>query len=150
MSRAVLITPTITINAIAYSAGDSIGGKIALNGASRANFGASILDSLMILDRANQKAVLEVLIFDSDPSAATLTNNAAFVFSTDDVKVLARIPVATADYITINGKAVAMLRNLGAIVKPVAGSTLYAAIITTGTPTYAVGDVQIRFGFLVN
>lgn len=146
----VVVTPTITVSTSpAYTAGDSIGGKITLANAVRISGGTTLLQSIMILDRANQKPTGTILVFNADPAAATITDNAAFVFSTDDLKVVAPIPVNTFDYITINTKAVAMLRNLGAEVKAASGTTLYAAFVTTSTPTFAATtDVQIAFGFI--
>ena len=133
----------------AYTAGDAVGGKRTITGALRTSGGTGILDSIVLLDRANQKAAMELFIFDSDPSAATITDNSAFVFSTDDLKVLARIPIAATDYTTINSKALVTLKGLGVVLKGNATSTLYAALVTTGTPTYAATtDVQIIYGIL--
>ena len=89
------------------------------------------------------------MIFDADPSAATITDNAAFVFSTDDLKVLARISVSATDYVTLNSKAVATVKGIGAVLKAASGTSLYCAVVTTGTPTYAAtSDVQVIFGIL--
>lgn len=146
---AVGITLALTVTAAAYTAGDSIGGKLTLAGAVAAPGGSSLLQSVMLLDRANQKPQGTLLIFDSNPTAATLTDKTAFVFSTDDLKVTAAVPVVTADWVTINGKAVATLANIGRLVKAAAGqTTLYAAFVTTSTPTFAATtDVQMRFHF---
>lgn len=145
----VVVTPTITVSTTpAYSAGDSIGGKITLANAVRISGGITLLQSIMILDQANQKPTGTILLFNADPSAATITDNAAFVFSTDDLKLVAAIPVTTADYVTINSKAVAMLRNLGAEVKA-AATTLYAVFVVTSTPTFvATTDLQMAFGMI--
>lgn len=134
----------------AYTAGDAVGGKRTLTDALRTSNGSAILESITLLDRANQKAAMELIIFDSDPSAATITDNSAFVYSTDDLKVLARITIAATDYVTLNSKAIAQLRGLGVTLKGANNNTnLYAALVTTGTPTYAATtDVQITFGFL--
>lgn len=143
----VTIAPAVTASS-AYVAGYAVGGKQTLANAVRAN-GTAILDSIMVLDRANQKAALDILIFESDPSSATITDHAAFVFSTDDLKVLARIPVAAGDYVTYNGKATATLKGLGVVLKAASGTSLYAAIVTSGTPTFAATtDVQVRYGLL--
>lgn len=132
----------------AYTAGDSIGGKITIANAVRVSGGVSVLASLEILDRANQKPAGTIYIFNADPSAATLTDNSAFVFSTDDLKVIAQIPVSTSDYVTTNSKATANLSGLARIVGPASGTTLYAAFVTTSTPTFAATtDVQLGFGF---
>lgn len=145
-----VVIPTITVSTSpAYSAGDSIGGKITLTSAVRVSGGIALLQSIQILDRANQKPTGTILLFNADPSAATITDNAAFVFSTDDLKVDATIPVITSDYITINSKAVANLRNVGALVKAASGTTLYAAFVCTNTPTFAAtSDLRIAFDFL--
>jgi len=134
----------------AYTAGDAVGGKRTITGALRTSNGSGILESIQILDRANQKAAMELFIFDSNPAAATITDNAAFVFSTDDLKVLAHVTIAATDYITINSKAVATIKGLGIALKGADSSTsLYAALVTTGTPTYAATtDVQLIYGIL--
>ena len=133
----------------AYTAGDSIGGKITIANALRAAGHNVVLQNVHILDRANQKPTGSILIFDADPSAATLTDNAAFVYSTDDLKQIARIPVASSDWATINSKATASLPNLGRVLTAASGTTLYAAFVTDSTPTFAAtSDVQIVFGFL--
>lgn len=145
-----VITPAITVSTTpAYTAGDSIGGKITLANAVRVSGGISLLQSIMVLDRANQKPAGTILIYNADPSAATLTDNAALVNSTDDLKIIAQIPIYSVDYVTVNSKAYAMLRNLGAEVKAASGTTLYASFCTTSTPTFAAtSDLQIAFGFL--
>ena len=144
----VVITPTITVDTAAYAAGDSIGGKITLSNAMRESGGTGVLSGLMLIDRSNQKPALEIFLFDSDPSAATITDNAAFVFSTDDLKVIAKIVVASTDWTTINSTATAELANLNRMVKASGSRNLFAAIVATGAPDFVAStDLQIRFKF---
>lgn len=147
-----IVTPTITVSTGAYTAGDSIGGKITLEDAMRVNSphakGTGVLSGLTLLDRSNQKPEMTIFLFESDPSVATITDNAAFVFSTDDVNVVGMIIVATADWTTINSKAVAELSNLNIVVKAVGGANLYAGLVATGAPDFAATtDLQLRFKF---
>jgi len=143
-----VVTPTITVDTNAFTSGDSIGGKITLTNAMEVSGGSAILDQITLIDRANQKPVCEIFIFESDPSAATITNNAAFVFSTDDTLVIARIVLASGDWTTTNSKGVACVKNIGALVKAVGSKNLYAAIVTTSTPTFvATTDLKARFCF---
>jgi hypothetical protein len=124
-----------------------VGGKRTLTGA-LTSVGTGILESIIVLDRANQKAALDIFIFDADPTAATLADKTAFVFSTDDLKVIAHVSVAASDYVTVNSKAVAHESSLGIALKA-SGTTLWAAVVTSGTPTYAATtDVQVTFGIL--
>jgi hypothetical protein len=132
----------------AYTAGDAVGGKRTLANAVKAA-GTGVLESIVILDRANQKAAMKIIIFDADPTVATITDNAAFVFSTDDLKAVAVIDIPATAYVTLNTKAIASVNGIGAVVKAASGTSLYAAVVTTGTPTYAATtDVQVVFGIL--
>lgn len=144
------ITTALTVTAALYTAKNSIGGKITLANAVRAAGKTSILHSLMIMDRSGQKPTGYILVFNADPSAATLTDKTAFVSSTDDAKVIAQIPVTSSDWATPGTtKSWANIRNIGALVEPASGTTLYAAFIADGAPTFAATtDVQIVWGFL--
>lgn len=145
---AVIKDTTAVTASSAYSDGNAVGGKRTLANALGAA-GTGVLESIMLLDRANQKPALEIYIFDADPTNATLTDKTAFVFSTDDLKVLARISVATGDWVTHNSKATACIKGIGAALKS-AGTSLYAAVVLNGsTPTFAATtDFQIIVGIL--
>lgn len=144
-----IVTPTVTVDTSIMAPGDSIGGKITLTNAMEVSSGSAFLDQIMMIDRANQKPVGEIFIFESNPAAATITNNAAFVFSTDDTLVQARIVVASGDWSTVNSKGVLCLSNLCKAVKANGSKDLYAAfVLGTGTPTFtATTDLKMRFAF---
>lgn len=145
-----VITALTVSTTPAYTAKDSIGGKIPIAGAMRAAGVTSILHSLMLMDRSGQKPTGYLLVFNADPTVATITDNAAFVSSTDDAKVIAQIPITASDWATPGTtKAFANIRNIGALVKAATGTTLYAAFVCDNTPTFvAATDVQIVWGFL--
>ena len=149
MSDFFTYTITQVTNASAYDAGDSVGGKITITNAVGDKGGFTTLKSIHVIDKGNQKAVLEILFFNSDPAAATITDDVAFVYSTDINKQIGRVSIAAADYVTLNSLATA---NLGSINKVLAASSesnsLYAVIVTTGTPTYiSTGDIVVTFSF---
>lgn len=140
---------TQVTNASAYEAGDAVGGKITITNAMRTSGGTGILQSIHLVDKANQKAAMELLIFDSDPSAATITDDTAFAYSTDISKQIARISIAASDYTTINSIATVNLGGLSKVLKASGSVNLYAALVTTGTPTYvSTSDIIITFGIL--
>jgi len=143
-----LISPSITVSTSpAYSIGDVVGGKLTL-GILRVSNGSAVLQSLLIIDKSNQKAPLDIYLFDSDPTAGTYTDNSAVVFSTDTAKMIARVPVAVQDYVTNNSIAVAHIRNIGAVLRGANGNTnLYAVMVTSQAVTYAAtSDLIARFG----
>jgi hypothetical protein len=144
---AVVKDTTAVSTTPAYTAGDAVGAKRTIANALTA-VGTGVLESITVLDRANQSAALTIIIFDADPTNATITDNAAFVYSTDDLKVLGQVSVSASDYVTTNSKAVATIKGIGLSLKS-AGTSLFCAVVTTGTPTYvATTDVQIIFGIL--
>lgn len=147
-STEVTVNPTVSTSP-AYSSGDNIGGKQTLSNALRVSGGTAMLVGIMLLDRSNQKPTGQIFIFNADPTSATLTDNTATAFSTDDQKVIAMIQIASSDWVTVNGKAYCNLRNLGILVKATSGTTLYAAFNTTSTPTFAATtNLQIKYKFL--
>jgi hypothetical protein len=140
------INPTISTSA--YSAGNTVGAIQTLTSAVQKTNGTAILESLILLDKSNQKAAMDIFIFDVNPAAATTTDHAAFAFSTNDVNVIARISVAASDYITVNSEAVAVKSGLGIAVQASASANLYAVAVTSGTPTYSATALQWVWGFL--
>lgn len=142
----ISVTPTIDTNA--YTSGDAVGGKQTLTSAARVSGGKVLLNSVVVVDKGNQKKPLTILFFDSDPSAATITNNAAFAFSTDITKVVGRVNVVAGDYETVDSKAVACVKAIGLEMKASGSANLYAAVVTTDTPTYtSASDLIFRYGF---
>ncbi len=143
------LSVTQVTSATTYSAGDSVGGKVTLTNAVRISGGTGILNSIMVIDKDNQSAPLDILIFDSDPSAATITNAATFVFSTSISKLIAKIPIATTDYTTFDTISVAQIGGIGRIIKANGSANLYAAVVTTGTPTYTTtSSIIVNYGLL--
>ncbi len=147
-SSSKLISPTITVDTSAYTIGDCIGGKLTLTDAVRVSGGSGVLQTITIVDSSNIKPALEIIIFNSNPTAATLTDGSAIAFSTDVSKVIQRIPVYASDYTTVGGVAIATITP-GMIVQAVGSANLYAALNAVAAHDFlATGDLQVKFGFL--
>lgn len=149
----VSVTPTVTATAYNATTKNSVGGKQTLANAVGTSGGIAILQSVMVTDKANQKAPLTIILFDSDPSAGTYTDNGQVNLSTDISKVIRRINVTAGDYETIDNSgtdyAIAEIAPISKLVKAASGTSLYAVILTTGAPTYtSTSDLTVRFGFL--
>jgi hypothetical protein len=143
-SESVTIISPLTVNTAVYVAGDTVGGLITLANAVRVSGGSAILQSLMLTDRSNQKPTGNLLIFNASPAAATTTDHAAFAASTDDFKIVARIPVTTVDWISIASQAYANPASLGRLCKAASGTSLFAVFVTDGVPDFvAATDFQI-------
>src|SRR5260370_1433252 len=139
----ITITPAVTASS-AYTSGNNVGGLLTLTGAILQGGGAALLQSLTVTDKANQKAAMTLLLFDSNPGSGTYTDKVAMALATDLIKIAARVDIAAADYVTIDSKAIAQYSNLQRIVVALAGAnTPFGALVTTSPPTYArVSDLQ--------
>lgn len=133
-----VIAPTLAVTAAAYSAGHLVGNKLTLTGIARADGKLALLQSLFLIDTSNQKAALELLIFNANPSATTFTDHATLSINAADVgKIVRRVSIAAADYVTIDTKAFADISPGGKVLKPASGVDMYACLVAVGTPTYA-------------
>lgn len=149
MSKVYEITVTPTITAGAYSAGDVVGGLLTLDlTTSDAVRGGGLLRRVVVTDDAAQSAVFNLHLFATAP--ASIADNAAFAPAIADLqKRCAVVPIASADYATINGNVQAVVDDLTVDFYAPA-RVLYAYLVCTGTPTFAaVTDLHLRFTFML-
>lgn len=146
--RVIPVTPLVSATPD-YSIGDSIGGKIEIPLAMTAAGDAAVLESLFIVDKSNVKPTFDLVIFESEPLVATLNDNATLVLSTDATKVIARIPVTTVDYVTLDVFAFARLAGLGQVVQSSGGTSLWFAMDATAAANLnTTSDLKLLFGFV--
>ena len=145
----VTVSPTVTAGA--YHANDVVGGKLTLANAARVAAGSGLIYTLTVQDLAAQNAVFEIYIFNADPTNGTYTDNGALdIHDTDMAMCIGRIDVAAADYKSLADNSMAFPTGMRAIpFKLASGTSLYAIVRTTGTPTYiATSDLKLIFGIL--
>ena len=137
------------VGAVAYAAGDNIGGKLTFN---IPNFGAGlatgfVLKSVVVTDLSGQAAALDLLLFDEDPSGSTFTDNAAQAIADADlVKSVGFVQITS--YAALATSAIGrgeINRDIPIIAG--AGAQLFGAVVARGTPTYvSVVDLRVRLG----
>lgn len=140
----IKVTPTITAGA--YSANDAVGGKLQFKGVPAEH---GLLHSITLIDKANQKAAMVLVLYDDDFTADT--DNAAYSVESGDIdNIVGVVEIAAADYITVGSIAIATVRGLSLPIKNNKNEgTTYAQLMTTGTPTYAsTTDLIIKLGIL--
>lgn len=144
-----VIKSVSAVTAAAYSIGNAIGAKRTFANAVRSAGGSAILQSVTLLDRANQSSPMTLYIFDSDPTGGTIADKTAFVFGVDDLKVIAQVNIVAGDYTTTNTKCIAQIIGLGIPLKAASGLDLYGVLVAKGAPTFAATDnVQLEIGLL--
>lgn len=143
----VTITPTVA--AEAHSAGDLLFDSTEIANAVRVNAGTTIVQSITIVDKGDQKPAIKLLF----ANAQTDFGAPGGVPDPDDSEALTVIGVvdvpATA-YVDLGANSVATIANIGLLVKAGAATTsIYLAGIAVGTPTPAsTTDLQIAVGLL--
>jgi hypothetical protein len=135
-------TPTITTDA--YTAADSLGGLITINSAVPIG-GFAYLESILISDLASNDTSIDVVFFNDNPSASTITDNTAIDVHDDDIdKIFLVKNMPAANYVSFADNSVGFVGN---IVSPIimipTNTTLYVAMVERGTPTRAVGDITL-------
>ena len=120
----------------------------AVASAVRVAAGKAVLHSLILNDKDDQGAALDVLILRTNVSLGT-ENAAPSITDANANEVLGIISVISTDWIDLGGCKVATKTNLGLIVEAGAASTsLYIAAITRGTPTHTASGIVVKLGLL--
>jgi hypothetical protein len=147
-----VIVSQLTVDTAAYAIGDCMGGKITLSNVIRKANGRATLTDLVVIDESNVKPVFNIVIFGANPTAATLTDNAAVALSTDTKKIIAVVPVYSSDYLTVAGTSVATIQLGNIILQPDVlntTTTLYAAVVATAAnDMVATDDLILKFGLI--
>lgn len=138
----IIQTPTITASS-AYVSGNALGGLLTF--ADILRYGSANLRAIILTDKANQKAAIDLLLFNQS-FTATANKSAIAISTSDALNLIGRISIGTSAYTTIGTGAEATVSGL---IHPVIGSsganTLYGQLVVRGTPTYAsTSDIQVR------
>lgn len=143
----IAVIPTVSVSP-AYTAGDSIGGKISLANAVRAAGLGGTISSVVISDKGKQSAPIDVVFFIADPSNSTFTDNGALTINdTDLIQIIGVVPISSWSSFVDN--SVGYSNGLGIAFKIATGTTLYACLVNRGTPTYtATTDIQLTVGII--
>lgn len=139
------VTPTITAGA--YSANDVVGGLLEFPVDGTKDSG--LIVRVQIVDAGNVKAACKLYLFTEKPNV--IVDNGAFAPNrAAQEAMLGPIPVAAADYVTINsiGRAShppTVSDNLAIPFKLGSAGILYGYLVCDATPTYiAINNLTIR------
>lgn len=144
-----VISVTPVVEATALDAGDVVCDSTTITNAVRVSGGQAVLQSLTVIDKADQGAALDVYIMDTTGLTFGTLDAAPSISDTDAEKILAVIPIASGDWKDVGGAKVANLSGLSRVVEAASGRNLAFAVTTSGTPTYGAATALVfRFGFL--
>jgi hypothetical protein len=135
-----------TVSTTAYTSGDCIGGKLTFTGMARANGLTGLVQTAMIQCKSAQTFAADLIIFHTDPSSTTFTDNSALsVNAADFDKVALRIPFVAGDWSSLGTPSIAEVSAQGKLYQAAASSQdLYGVLVARGTPTLAsTSDIKV-------
>ena len=149
--RMLTLTPTVSLTA--YTAKDNMGGKLSFLGAGNSDGAASggVVRSAILSDAAavTQVNTIHLWLFDSDPTASTLTDAAALDIDDADLsKVVGNI--AFTKNLWLDAGVDNTIGGFGNLYIPYdlgTGTTLFGALQVVGAEDLvATDDITIRLG----
>lgn len=149
IGAAKLADVTLSTDTSAYASGDVIADRQVISNATRAKNAPALLQSLMLIDQADQGAALEVLFFSDDVALGT-ENSAPSISDANALTFLGRVSIATTDYQDLGDVKVAHKTGLSLLMAPKTDTRdIYVAVLNgSDTPTYAADSLKLRLGFL--
>jgi hypothetical protein len=143
------ITITCSLDTNAYADGDVLFDTQEIANAVRNNGDTCILQSVHVLDKADQGVDFELVFLNAATSLGT--ENAAISIADADAEDIIGHFAFTNDYVDLINSQIRCEGGIGLPLKAGAATTsLYVAGISKGTGTYGASDILITFGFLRN
>jgi len=144
-----LIEVDVVVNTAIHAANDVVCQPIELTDAVQSPFGCAVITSVVVTDYDDQGVALDVIFMRSPITVGA--NNATLAVSDGEVgEILGHVSVAAADYLNMANNQIATVTNCGLLVDTLAddGTSIWMAVSTTGTPTYASGKLTCKIGLL--
>lgn len=147
MDRLITITPALDTSA--YAIGDVLFDWTPIARATEQDYagGCSVLQSVHVLDKDDQKVAFDLyLAWSADTLGAV---NAAPSISDGNAAEILGAPVQVFTYFDLGGASVAGVDGIGKVVRSLdTPGTLYAAAVTKGTPTHTAAGLVLKLGFI--
>lgn len=138
------VTPTV--DTAIYASGELMGGKLTISNAARLGVYTGTISSVIISDLDSDAVDIDVVYFKSDPSSTTFTDQAAFDIADADLLKIVCV-VSVTDYFVFSDNSVGIAQNANCPFDLGDGTTLYAALVSRGTPDYATAsDLTLTTG----
>lgn len=146
-SVTVQVNPTISTSA--YVSGYNVGGLLTLSSVGRVSGGSVDLNSITVFDKSKQNAPFWVTLYSTNPTNSTFTDHATQAINNADIAAPIGSFLITAGGPTFSANSFYGVYGLSHTISIPSGTTLYASVMTTGTPTYAgANDLEFTFTFI--
>lgn len=137
------------VSTAAYAAGDVVGGKMSFGSMARTHNGAGLLQTVLAFFGSSQTAILDLLVFHTDPTASTFTDNDPLAVALADFDKLVGV-IHLSDWTNLGSRSVVQADNLSKAYK-LANTTLFGVLVTRSAMTLAsTADVEIALRAVID
>lgn len=139
----VAVAPTVSTSP-AYTSGDVIGTKMTFAGFGRVSGGTGLAQMVSIYSKSAQTFACDLLLFHTDPSNTTFTDNAALALNGADYDKLIDV-VHITDWTNLGVPSFGKANGLAIPYKVASGATdIYGVLVARATPTLAsTSDLKV-------
>lgn len=141
----------VGVDSAAYASGDVLGDKCPISvELIRKDNGTGILQSIITQDLSKQSGAYDIVVFDSNPTATTFTDNSALDIADADLpKVIGVISVVSSDYASFNDNSVGTTKGVGLPIQNASTTNkIWIGLVSRDTKTYVADELSIAFGIL--
>lgn len=139
------VTPVCDTSA--YTAADVLFDATEVTNAVRLSGGRAEIVSLTVLDEDDNAAAIMTLYFLRANVSLGTANAAISITDANAREIIGVVNIAVADWSDLIASRLACIRNIGILVEPTTGTSIWVAAATAGTPTQTASGIKLRIGF---
>jgi hypothetical protein len=140
-----VVTAAPTVQAAAYASSNVIGGLLTLAGMARLSGGTGLLHMVSLFTKVANPPAIDVILFNSNPTASTFTDKAALTVAAADFDKIAGV-AHVSDWTSLGASvSFGQATSLAIPFQLQAGqTTAYAALVARGAITFgSTGDIKL-------
>ena len=150
-NKSIKVVPVVSASPD-YAIDDVLGTKMTLTAAAANPGQGTLLQAITISSEVDipSGVYVDVVIFDTNPSNSTFTDNGAIALNVADIPYVVTA-VSLAERFDFGTPCILAARNIACPCTPASGGTLYAVAIVCGEATLnlaAVDDIEFFFHFI--
>jgi hypothetical protein len=144
-----VITVTPTLDTSIYASGEVLFTTTPIANAVRANDGIAELQSIVIIDKDDQKPEIALKFWSANVTYGAF-NGVPSISDSDAANCLGRVNIVAADYDDDGGVSTAFKDNIGKMLKAASGTRIIyiTGKLTSGTPTHTASGLVLRLSML--
>jgi hypothetical protein len=143
----IIVDVTPVCDTSAYTAADVLFPTTEVAGAVRTSGGKSILTSVALLDEDDNTAAVIDLYFLRSNVAFGTANGAPSITDANSRELQGWVSLLAADFKDFGNGKLASVKNVGLVVQPTTGTSIWVAAVCAGTPTQTASGIKLRLGF---